>query len=134
MSLRSISDEYDSVKIVALKLVDQLALPDMSNLNASALLKSSQNRASLLSHSGTLATTTGSTDTRIRYASSKGIDVRSILVDTCLALQDAQESRNSAAIELQSLEARLRTVSDDLLFQQSKCQEVEQRGYESSRH
>lgn len=131
VSLRSISDEYDSVKIVALKLVDQLALPDMSNLNASAILKSSQNRASLLSHSGTLTTTTGSTDTRIRYASSKGIDVRSILVDTCLALQDAQESRNSAAIELQSLEARLRTVSDDLLFQQSKCQEIEQRGYES---
>lgn len=130
-SLRSISDEFDGIKIVALKLVDQLAMPDTSNLSASAVLKSSQNKGPLLSHSNAFSATSGPTDTRIRYASSKGIDVRSILVDTCLALQDAQESKASAALELQSLEARLRTVSDDLLFQQTKCQEIEQRGYDS---
>lgn len=130
-SLRSISDEFDSIKIVALKLVDQLAMPDTSNLGISTTLKSSQNKAPLLSHSSAFGTASGPTDTRIRYASSKGIDVRSILLDTCLALQDAQESKTSAALELQSLEARLRTVSDDLLFQQNKCQEIEQRSYDS---
>lgn len=129
-SLRSISDEFDGIKIVALKLVDQLSLPDTSNLTSSAVLKLSSNRAQLLSHSGSFGTMAGQTDTRIRYASSKGIDVRSILIDTCLALQDAQEAKNTAALELQSLETRLRAVSDDLLLQQNKCQEIEQKGYD----